>query len=158
MTKEITKAIILQEIQNKFKLRELSPEIFRFSEEVIPVYGVEPHLGKWSLIEKTLNITSAIGRYFFGVPDNEQWTLRGYTLIFLGAANAIKVAGVYITRGDSDVFTYLDLEKNQAVSYRVNLPVPVTLHDPDAVWVNVDEYTSTVDLQLILDVKVEVLK
>ena len=44
MTKEITKSFILQQIQDKFRLREFTAENFLFSETVIPIYNVENHL------------------------------------------------------------------------------------------------------------------
>ena len=155
MTKEITKAIILQEIQDKFKLRELIPGKFTFSEEVIPVYNIAQHLGAWTVKEQTKSITGLGGTYFFTVPDDEFWTLRAYMPIF-GATGAHTMAGVYLSgRPVVGDLIYLDLKAGQDVSYLVNLPVPVQINAGTTIAMNCDGYTSTQSVTLHIDVLVE---
>ena len=158
MSKEITKAFILQQLQDKFKLRELEPEIFRFSEQVIPVYDIEQHLMTWEVVESTVSITSAASFVFFTVPDNERWTVRAYMLVF-GMTGAHKATGVYICYrpGNTDCI-YLDLKKGQEVTYLVNLPVPAVLQPNNRVNVVFDTYVSTQDLTLRMDVLKEEIR
>ena len=154
MTKEITKAIILQEIQDKLKLREFEPANFLFDETVVPVYNIESHLAAWVVETQTVSITSADAFLFFTVPQTERWTLRAYMLIF-GMTGAHKASGVYIAhRPAPSGYIYLDLKKGQDVSYLVNLPVPVLLGPNTRLYVLIDDYTSTQSL----DIKIDVLK
>ena len=158
MTKEITKANILQEIQDKFKLRELMPEKFSFSEMVIPVYDIESHLGKWDTETKTVSITSIAGFTFFTVPANERWFLRAYQLVF-GATGAIKATGVLIiNRAGAGDYIYLDMVKGQEVSYVINLPNPVLLNPGNRLQIYIDTYVSTQNLSLIIDVLKEEIR
>ena len=158
MTKEITKAIILQEIQDKLKLREFAPTKFLFDETVVPVYNIERHLQKWTLDYKRVSIDSAAAFTFFTVPENEQWQLRSYNVIFLGAG-AIKVAGIYITRNISPSnYLYLDLTKNQTVSYAVELNTPVVLDPGSMIRVMCDDYISTQNLDCTIDVMKEEIR
>ena len=154
MTKEITKAIILQEIQDKLKLRELEPEIFSFGERVVPIYNIEPHLGSWETISETVSITSAAIFNFFTVPQHQVWTLRAYQIMFMTGAYAI--TGMYIiNRPSSSLSIYLDLKAGQNASYLVNLPIAVRLQPGNTLAVLVDSYTSTGDLRINIDVKKE---
>ena len=152
MSKEITKAFILQQIQDKFGLRELSPEIFRFSEEVMPVYNIENHVQTWISEFAEVSITATGGIEFFEVPQTERWYLRGYNVLFMGVADQIKVSGVYLTRVKTPTSSlYLDLVKAQAISYAYNLPTSVTLNAGDKLKILVDTYVSTQDLRLYID-------
>ena len=156
MTKEITKANILQEMQDKFKLRELVPETFRFSEEVVPVYSIEQHIQRWEVAVDTASVTAGpLGYLMFYVPEDQNWIIRGYNVIFM-AAGAYTVTGVYVNRmvPTGDV-VYLDMTAGQTVSYAVNLPVPIKLTPGQRIYVYVDGYTSTADLRLYLDVMKE---
>ncbi|MCK4529248.1 hypothetical protein KAW18_17935 [candidate division WOR-3 bacterium] len=159
MTKEITKARILQEIEDKFKLREWIPDKFTFSEEVIPVYNIEPHLQKWEVEDTTVSITSASGFTFFTVPQTERWLLRGYNVIY-GMTGAIKGSGLFIDHRPTDNthYIYLDLVKGQEVSYILNLPVPVVLEPGNRVRYLIDTYVSTQDLSIFIDVQKEELR
>ena len=158
MTKEITKAFILQEIQDKFKLRELEPERFRFLEAVRPVYNIEQHLKHREILTTTVSITATGGKIICSIPSNERWTLSRYTVVFL-VAGAYKVAGVYLVRrNDSSVFCYLDLKKNQTESYAVDLPKDVILEDGDYLMVNIDDYISTANLRIYFDVVKEEIR
>ena len=153
MTKEITKAFILQQIQDKFKLRELEPEIFRFSEMVVPTYNIESHLGHWETLTSTVSITSVAGFVFYDVPANERWILRAYQIIY-GATGAIKGSGLYITKRPIShaISMYLDLKKNQEVSYLVNLPNSVVLEHGNSLRYLIDTYVSTQDLRIDIDI------
>ena len=156
MTKEITKARIIQEIQDKFALRELEPEVFSFSELVIPTYDVEQHLLAWTAKYTTVSITSAAGFEFFEVPESEKWKLRRYDVVFM-ATGAYKVTGLYVTRkGASNV--YLDMTKAQTVSYHIDLVEPVDLQPGDKVYILVDDYTSTANLRVYIDYQIEVVR
>lgn len=157
MTKEITKSFIIQQIQDKFKLREFDPAQFLFDETVIPVYDVNPHLGEWHIKEETVSITAAQAFEFFAVPDNEKWTLRAYYMLFLGAG-AIKVSGVYIVRYPENESFYLDLLAAQDVSYIVNLPQPVILEPETLIKVLFDTYVSTQNFTMKIDVRVETIR
>ena len=158
MTKEITKAFILQEIQDKFKLRELEPDRFTFSEQVVPVYNVKEHLGLYRVSFAQKTATSTGGLEFFEVPDNEQWVVNGYNVTFMGVVT-VTVAGVYITRVPlSDSILYLDLSAAQAVSYCVNLPKSLLLKSGDTLNICIDGYTSTMDLRLYIDVLKETIR
>ena len=155
MTKEITKAYILQEIEDKFKLRELTPETFRFSEEVVPIYNIGPHLSRGVIKYVQKNITSAGSMSFFAVPGTEAWVLNSYNVIFMGAG-AFTVAGVYVTRAPNHADAmYLDLTAAQTVSYSNNLPKPVMLRSGDIIAINVDGFTSAQNLRLYIDVTKE---
>ena len=158
MTKEITKAIILQQIQDKLKLRELTPERFAFSELVVPTYNIEPHLGEWEVIENTVSITSAASFTFFTVPQDEQWLLRSYVVVF-GMTGAHKGTGLLINkRPATGGYIYLDLIKGQEVSYLTNLPVCVKLHPLSELKYLIDTYASTQDLLIMIDVLKEKIR
>ena len=156
MTKEITKANIIQEIQDKFKLRELIPEKFVFSEMVIPTYNVEEHLTKREIVMSAQSITATGGTLFYTVPENENWYLTRYVVIFMGAGG-YTVAGVYINRYPSTETMYLDLSAAQTVSYAKDLPKIVELGPKDRIFVNIDGFTSVQSLRLTVDLtKVEI--
>ena len=156
MTKEITKARIIQEIQDKFKLREMIPEVFAFSETVVPIYDIEQHLTIWETKQSTVSITSASAFVFFVVPQNEKWRLRRYNFVFYNEG-AYKVSGLYILRGASD-FLYMDLEKGQTTSYIVQLSQDVILYPGNQVKVLIDTYVSTANLAVKMDVQVEEIR
>lgn len=156
MTKEITKAYILQQIQDKFKLREFEPEIFRFSEMVIPTYDIDSHLGTWEVKVETKTITSIGSKVVATVPQNERWTLRSYQTTFM--TGAYTIAGIMIGRPLTAKYIYLDLKAAQSVSYLVNLPIYAVLQPGEALLANVDGYTSTGDLRVNLDVLVEEIR
>ena len=156
MTKEITKARIIQEIQDKFKLREFSPERFLFDETVVPIYNVGSHLEKWEVKRNTVSITSAFYPIFFTVPDSEKWTIRAYQPTFVSGSYTI--AGVLVGRPTTAEYIYMDLKAAQNVSYLVNLPVPVIVQSGEVIYVSVDGYTSTGDLLLQMDVMVEEIR
>ena len=154
MTKEITKSRILQEMQDKLCLREFEPDNFLFSETVLPVYDVGPHLReqwqKW--VVKNITATGAV--YFYMVPDDEQWTLSRYDVVFM--TGAFTVAGVYLVRvsahRDPDTaYIYLDLAAAQNTSYHVELHEPVILEPHSFLYINIDGYTTTGDLRLYID-------
>ena len=158
MTKEITKAYILQQIQDKLGLRELVPGKFSFDESVVPIYNIEQHLRIQKAAYSEVSITSATGFVFFTVPADEKWFINGYNVIFMGSG-AIKVAGVYVTRKSyATVFTYIDLTKNQAISYANYFITPISLGSGDKLSINVDEYTSTQNLRLYIDYMVEKIR
>ena len=159
MTKEITKAFIIQQIQDKFQLRELTPEIFRFSEMVVPTYDVEQHLQHWESTTNTVYVTSAANYTFFTVPATERWVLRAYNVIFLGAG-AFTVAGIYVLRHTrvNESFVYLDLTAAQTVSYLNTLPEAITLEPGDMLRINVDGYTSAQNLRMDIDYRKETLR
>ena len=159
MTKEITKAFIIQQLEDKFGLRDLEPEVFGFSEKVIPVYDIEQHLKTWEVKCFTTSITGTGGYLFFTVPKTERWLLRAYQLVFY-AVGAYKMSGVYISHRPTVAaeYVYLDLKANQTASYLVNLPVPVVLEPGNRLGVNVDTYVSTANLELILDAQVETIR
>ena len=158
MTKEITKSIILQEIQDKFKLRELTPEKFTFGEEVVPTYDVSQHLVTGIVKAKNISITSAAAFVFFAVPQDERWFLRSYQVIFK-AVGAYTVSGAYVGyRPLITDYIYLDLTAAQSTSYLVILPSLVQLDKPNQLFINVDGYTSTADLEVDIDVLVEKIR
>jgi len=158
MTKEITKAFILQQMQDKFGLRELEPETFRFSEMVIPTYNIEKHLRLNETLFKDVSITSAAGFTFYTVPSTEKWSLNGYNVVFM-ASGAYKVTGLYIDRKLSLATSlYLDMTEGQTISYAVNLPKPCELEPGDKIRILVDDYTSTAYLRLYADVLKEEIR
>ena len=153
MTKEITKAVILQEIEDKFKLREYMPEKFLFGETVIPVYDLSDHLKHSQAAYIVRSVTGTGALLFTTVPANQRWLLNGYNVVFMGAG-AYTVAGVFVTRRIRDPIgatTYLDLTAAQSVSYANFLANPLILDHGDQLSVNVDGYTSTQDLRLYID-------
>ena len=157
MSKEITKAYIIQELTDKFKLREDTPEKFLFLEGVRPVYNIEEHLKDFSILSVTRSVTGIGGVYFSGPGDTKKWELNGYTIVFL--SGAFTVSGAYITRNsDSGKFVYLDLTAAQSVSYTVNLPKSITMYPGDRLSINVDGYTSTGDLRMDMDVSSETIR
>ena len=159
MTKEITKAIILQEIQNKFTLREFDSAKFLFDETVVPVYNIEQHLTRPYTDLNNPSVTGTGGVECFEVPDNEIWTLSVYELIFM--TGVFTAAGVYIDRVEkhsSNATFYLDLTADQNTSYTHVLPQPVVLYPGDKIMVNIDGYTSTGVFWLIADVLKETIR
>ena len=158
MTKEITKAIILQELENKFQLREFLPAKFLFDETVVPTYSIEPHLTRFEIMHNTVSITSATGFAFFTVPQDEQWTLRAYQVIF-GATGAHKGTGLYAIWRPGEVdYIYFDMTKGQEISYLATLPQAVVLAPKTRLFYNIDTYVSTQDLTIDIDVSVEELR
>ena len=158
MTKEITKSIILQEIQDKFKLREYEPSKFIFSEEVIPIYDLGPHFGTREVQTIDVSITSTGNKLFFTVPEDERWFIQAYNLIPLGAG-AFTMAGAYLQRGPiNSHYIYMDLEAGQTASYLV-IVSPHLIADPgDGIYVNIDGYTSTQSLRMKLDIEKETIR
>ena len=151
MTKEITKAFILQQMQDKFKLREFEASPFLFSEIVSPVYNIEQHLEEMCTRYVERAITSTGGQWFLTIPDNERWHLKRYDVVFMGVST-FTVAGVYIeriNRSPADSYIYLDLEAAQSVSYHKD--VDVILNPGDDVSISIDGYTSTLNLRLYYD-------
>jgi hypothetical protein len=153
MTKEITKTIILQELEDKLKLREWESERFLFSEMVVPTYAIKEHLQYPTADYKQVSIVSGPDAYlFFTVPQNERWFLSTYNIVFM-AAGAYTVTGLYINRKKQKTpgsFIYLDMTLGQSVSYMVDLPKPVRLDPGDAIWVYVDSYTISAALRLYI--------
>jgi hypothetical protein len=158
MTKEITKARIIQEITDKFALRDLEPETFAFSEMVLPVYDIEQHLGEWETTFVSLSVTAIGGVQYYSVPYDEEWLLDAYNIVFMGAG-AITVSGLFIERkNDPNKYIYLDLTAAHTVSYCVVLPHPFLLQPGDTINVNIDGYTSTQDLRLYINHRKEKLR
>ena len=159
MTKEITKAFIIQQIQDKFTLRELIPETFSFGETVVPVYNIEQHLEEHIGVYEQISITSTGAKVCFTVPENEKWMFSRYTVVFMGGG-AYTVTGVYIHRRTANpaFFMYLDMEAGRTASYHINLTQPVVLTGGDTIEVYVDGFTSTQDLRLYLDYMREILR
>ena len=76
MTKEITKSIILQEMQDKFQLRDFESARFLFDETVIPTYDVGAHVKHWT-VTRDRQVVSGNGALFFHVvPYDERWRVR----------------------------------------------------------------------------------
>ena len=158
MTKEITKAFILQQIEERFKLRDLIPEKFTFLESVMPTYNIEGHLKTWMTLSKTISVTGTGPKTIFSVPYTERRCLTGYTVVFM-AAGAYTLAGVYIARkNDVSIFIYLDLGAAKTISYTVNLPKPLILDSGDKLALNVDGYTSTADVMVNCDYVAETIR
>ena len=158
MTKEITKARIIQELEDKFKLREFLSEPFLFGETVVPVYNIEQHLGSRKIRYLEVNITGTGGVLFYTVPDDEKWFVSSYNIIFMGAG-AYTVAGMYIARKfAAATFMYLDMTAGQTVSYAVDLPKILILEPGDKMYINIDGYTAPQDLRLYIDVMIEELR
>ena len=159
MTKEITKAFILQQIQDKFGLRELEPEKFSFLESVMPIYNIEQHLKTWESRWLDLTVAATGGKTIRIIPDMERWLLQSYTMVFI--SGAFTVAGGYILRSlrrDGTDMSYLDLKAAQSVSYLTMLPTPVVLEPGDAFMVNIDGYTSSGTLRIHYDYQRETLR
>ena len=158
MTKEITKANILQELQDKLKLREFESSPFLFSETVIPVYSIDQHLKKWVTDLKQNEITEIGGVAFFTVPDTERWYVNGYNVVFV--TGSYTVSGVYLTRAvkGAAYFLYLELSATQSVSYAENLPKTLQLNPGDILNINIDSFTSPGNLRLYLDYMVEEIR
>ena len=157
MTKEITKAFILQQMQNKFAMREFESRPFLFDETVVPVYNIEQHLEEWWQRFATKTITTTGAALFFTTPDERKWTLKRYDVVFM--TGVFTIAGVYIVRtnmGSENSFVYLDLKAAQNASYHIERDV--TLNPGDKIYVNVDGYTSTGDLRIYLDYKEEYMR
>ena len=154
MTKEITKAKILQEMQDKLKLREFDSANFLFDETVIPVYNIEPHLLKEEVKHNITSVSSGpVGRVMYTVPWNEKWYMHGYNVIFM--TGVYTVAGLMVYRRLVEDYIYIDLAAAQSTSYAVNLPKDVILHPGDMLALYVDGYTSTGNLELRIDATVE---
>ena len=157
MTKEITKAFILQQIQDKFKLRDMVPSKFIFEETVIPTYPIGDHLIAHEGKSNTQSITGIGGVVFFAIPGDERHFLNGYTVVFM--TGTYTIAGLYITRKNSPSdFLYLDLTAGQTVSYAHFLPRKLTLDPGDQIGIDIDGYTTTGNLRLYLDYGREVIR
>ena len=161
MTKEITKAHILQQIQDKFSLREFEAAKFLFSETVLPIYDMGQHLYERWQKYATQSVTTTGGLQFYTVPDDEQWTLSLYDVVFM--TGAYTVAGVYVRRplayrDPGDAYIYLDLAAAQNTSYHVELHHPIVLEAHTSIYVCIDGYTSTGDLRLYIDYMMEKIR
>lgn len=157
MTKEITKAFILQQLQDKMGLREFASSPFLFDETVVPVYNIEQHLMEWWQEYVTVSITAMGGVPFFIVPEDEKWTLRRYDVVFM--TGNFTIAGVYIERKNrtpGGAYVYLDLKAAQNTSYHIETDVVLTRGDK--VYVNVDGYTTTGNLRLYADYLMEKIR
>ena len=164
MTKEITKAYILQELQDKFKLRDLVPAKFTFEESVVPIYDIGNHIKYRTAQFHDEEITSIGSVVFFTVPDNEKWELERYDVVFHGVPS-FTIAGVFIIRASQQggnvsgsAYNYLDLEAAQNASYIRALPFPVDLAPGDTLSVNIDGFTSALHLRLYLDYVMEEIR
>ena len=159
MTKEITKAFILQQIENKFGLREFAAARFLFDETVIPTYDISEHLEIRTIEQQNKSITSATSFLFFNVPADERWTFSNYNLTFY-SEGAYKVSGLFVVRtlSGSGTVIYLDLTKGQTTSYAVNMGTSVMLDPGDEINVLIDTYVSTADLRLSIDVQKSILR
>ena len=154
MTKEITKAKILQEIQDKFALREFAPAKFLFEESVIPVYNVEQHLAHAEVKESTLNITAGPSSFsFFNIPWTERWRVHTYNVIFM--TGVYGVTGLMVARRLSTEYIYIDMTAGRTTSYAVNLPKDIICNPGDSLRLYIDSFTSAGDLMLRLDTTVE---
>ena len=152
MTKEITKSIILQELENKFGLREFDLAKFLFDETVIPTYDVGQHLGTWYQNRRTVAITGTGAALFYTVPMDEKWHVSRYDVVFM--TGVYSIAGMYIDRVHelaADTTVYLDLKAAQTTSYHIEIATPVVLEPGDLIYANVDGYTSTGDLRIYID-------
>ena len=150
MTKEITKANILQEMTDKLRLRELMTEKFVFSEMVIPTYNIEQHLEEWWHNFVDVSITGIGGFMFYTIPQNEKWHLKRYDVVFM--TGVYTIAGVYIARKNQSpaaATVYADLTAAQNTSYHNETDVVLTRGD--SILINVDGYTSTGNLRLYID-------
>ena len=87
MTKEITKANILQEIQNKFGLRDFEPERFLFGEFVTPVYDIEHHVKTWTTIRYRTQVTGNGAVAILLVPGNKEYNIRRVNVLHETGAN-----------------------------------------------------------------------
>ena len=157
MTKEITKAFILQQIQDKFRLREFEPAKFLFDETVVPVYNIDEHLEEWRQTYVSMSITSTGGSTFQYIPSDERWHLKRYDVVFM--SGVFTVAGVFIvrkSRSPTDAYIYLDLTAAQSVSYHKETDVILT--PGDVIKINIDGYTSTGDLRLYMDYQKEEIR
>ena len=157
MTKEITKSIIIQEIQDKFKLREFEPAKFLFDETVVPVYNVESHVSHETIFRSEITVTATGKVTLHTIPFNERWRLHRYTIIFVGAGG-YTVSGIGVDREDSTYYVYLDLTAGQSVSYIHTLPQPMVLEPGNRLWVYVDGFTSTQNLIGLFDATVEEIR
>ena len=158
MTKEITKARILQELQDKFALREFESAPFLFEETVVPVYNIEQHLEEWATRFVTVSVTATGPAVIYRVPAGERWTLRRYDAVFM--TGAYTIAGIYTRRTQytTDTFCYLDLGAAKSTSYHIDLINPVVLMPEDYILVNVDGYTTTGNFRLYFDYLKEELR
>ena len=157
MTKEVTKAYILQQMQDKFNLREFEPAPFLFDETVVPVYNIEQHLVDWKIQRKDVTVNALSSFLVFTVPENERWTIRAYQLIFM--TGAYTIAGVYIQRSSvATDYIYLDLKAAQSVSYLVNLPTQIVAEPNSVIRVNADGYTSAGTLRIQMDTQRETIR
>ena len=159
MTKEITKVRILQELQDKFALREFVPANFLFDETVVPVYDIQQHLQRWGSNQYVRNVTATGPVAVVIVPENEKWKLRAYSVVFL--TGAFTIAGMYILRNLQDSaadFSYLDLTAAQSVSYLRTMSEAVVLETGDTLLFNVDGFTTTGTVQINLDLMKEEIR
>ena len=161
MTKEITKSILLQQIEDQLKLREWEAARFLFSETVIPVFDLREQIQEPAVNYQEMAISAApVGILFFTVPVDERWYLNRYNVVFM-AAGAYTVTGVYVHRKKEKrygSFIYFDMVAGQSVSYTHDLPNPVRLDSGDKLYIYIDGYTSPADLRLYIDYIVEVVR
>jgi len=158
MSKEITKAIVLQQLQDKLGLRDYEVAPFLFSETVIPIYDIGPHFKHRKIEYASRDIAATGNVIFFVVPQNERWKLQLYDVVFMGAG-AYTVAGATIRRLDGLPDTvYLDMTAAQTISYHVSVSPGIVLDPADAIGINVDGYTSPQALRLYIDYEVEEIR
>jgi len=151
MTKEITKSIVLQQLQDRMGLREFTPAPFLFDETVVPTFDIGGELRTTELDFAEKNVTGTGGVLFFIVPKNEKWTIKRYDVVFMGAG-AYTVSGVYWRKfSDATRFVYLDMTAAQTTSYHVEMIQPPVVPASSNIYINVDGYTSTQYLRLYIE-------
>lgn len=155
---EITKSIILQQLQDKFALREWIPERFSFLETVIPVYQIEQHLREWITADSgAISISSTTDFMTFTVPANERWYIRTYTGIF--ATGNYNIGAVKLNRANSDTTMYLEIEEHlNGLSWVHEFPVPLVVVAGDKLVVTCSGHTTTGNFKLYIDYDKEMVR
>ena len=122
MTKEITKAILLQELKDKFELRDFEAARFLFDETVVPTYDIGEHVKLWESARSRIAIAANGSTHFFRVEMDERWSVRKID-VFNETGGNFDITQVYL---------YTDVNTNQFLFHDTVAPIAngtVTMFD-----------------------------
>ena len=146
MTKEITKASILQEIQNKFGLRDFESERFLFGELVTPIYDIAPHVRNWVTERYRSSVTGNGPVQILYVPADTEYRIRRVSVLHETGAN-FDIDQVFL-EGVGNAVQYLFYDTVAPITsgtvklFEPTQDIPMRKGDLIYMWFNVSNYVA----------------
>jgi len=151
--KKCNKALLLQELIEKFDLQQWEYEPLLFAETIIPVYDIHTHLERWTGKSESITITGNGIKNIHTCPKDERWHIRRWGLFQVGGdftwddlqvdRNGVSVPIRHFDTGQ----TFTIYEPYQDLILEANHILQVEI-----------AYTAEGDLYSFLDVKVEKIR